>query len=165
MQSQPTTTRLPDADGMSIAVITSRYHLEVTRALRDGAVEIYMDAGGSEDRLMLIEAAGTWELPVLARAVLERDAAPDAVIALGCVVAGETSHDRHINHGVSSALSSLAIETGRPVAFGVITCSTMEQAIARAGGNRGNKGRESMLAALETVETIRNIRSTSKQAQ
>ncbi len=162
MQSTPTHNQIPDACDMAIAIVTSRYHEDITTALRDGAVEAFIEAGGDSNRLVHIEAPGTWELPVLCRALLQRGAgAPDAVIALGCVVAGETSHDRYINHGVSSALSTLAIETGCPVAFGVITCSTMDQARARAGGDRGNKGREAMHAAIETVNLIRTTKSTA----
>jgi len=154
--------QLPDACDMAIAIVTSRYHQDITSALREGAVEAFLESGGSMDRLEHVESPGTWELPVLCSALLRRDEdVPDAVIALGCVIAGETTHDQHINHGVSSALSTLAVDTGRPVAFGVITCSSMEQALARAGGPVGNKGREAMLAAIETVKTIGNTRSTA----
>ena len=162
MQSDHTTHPPPDASDLTVAIVTSRYHDSITDALREGATTAFEDCGGRRDRLMHVQAAGTWELPVLCRALLQRGASsPDAVIALGCVIAGETSHDQHINQGVSTALATLSIETGCPMAFGVVTCSTMEQARARAGGDRGNKGREAMLAALETVQTIRTITSTA----
>ena len=84
----------------------------------------------------------------------------DAVVAIGCVITGETTHDRYINGGVSGALAQLAIQTSTPVAFGVLTCNSMDQALARAGGDVGNKGRESMLAAIDAAHTIRSLDTT-----
>ena len=160
MKQHPSSNALPEAAGLRIAVVSSRYHDTVTSALRDGAVEAFSECGGDPADVVSIEAPGTWELPVLCSALLEGDEAPDAVVAIGCVIAGETSHDQHINSGVSNALAQLSIRTGVPVAFGVLTCSSMEQARARSGGEVGNKGRESMLAAIEAVQTIRSIRTT-----
>lgn len=160
MKNATTSTTHPAADDLRIAIVTSRYHEDVTSALRDGAVDAFEACGGDTGRLTCIDAPGTWELPVLCNALLERDDAPDAIVAIGCVIAGETSHDRHINSGVSNALAQLSIRTGVPVAFGVLTCGSMEQALARAGGAVGNKGRESMLAAIEAVRAIRSIRTT-----
>ena len=160
MKHHPSNPPSHDASNMRIAVVTSRYYQEITSALRAGAIDAFTGCGGDPDRLRHIESPGTWELPVLCSALLRTPADFDAVIAIGCVIAGETSHDRYINSGVSNALARLSIETSTPVAFGVLTCSSMEQALARAGGHVGNKGRESMLAAIEAAHTIRSLTTT-----
>ena len=157
MKHQPTNPTVPDASDLRIAVVTSRYYEKVTAALRTGATEAFTECGGDPERLLHLESPGTWELPVLCSALLRTPDSFDAVVAIGCVIAGETSHDRYINSGVSDALARLAVRTATPVAFGVLTCSSMEQALARAGGDVGNKGRESMLAAIDAAATIRSL--------
>ena len=82
----------------------------------------------------------------------------DAVVALGCIISGETDHDRHIASAVATGLTMITVDTSVPVAFGVLTCRTLEQALARAGGDRGNKGAEAMAAAIETARTLRGLR-------
>ncbi len=157
MKHQPISPTTLDASDMRIGVVTSRYYAEVTTALRNGASDAFRECGGDPDRLLHIESPGTWELPVLCSGLLRASETFDAVVAIGCVIAGETSHDRYINSGVSDALARLAVRTSTPVAFGVLTCSSMEQALARAGGDVGNKGRESMLAAIDAAATIRSL--------
>ena len=160
MKHQPTRPTTLDASDMRIAVVTSRYYEEVTAALRDGATEAFCECGGDIDRLLHIDSPGTWELPVLCSGLLRTPGKFDAVVAIGCVITGETTHDRYINGGVSGALAQLAIQTSTPVAFGVLTCNSMDQALARAGGDVGNKGRESMLAAIDAAHTIRSLDTT-----
>lgn len=154
-----------DASELTIAVVTSRYHDSITDRLRDGAVEAFTEAGGDPARIIHVDSPGTFELPVLCQAIcVNRGAhAPDAVVAIGCVIAGETTHDQHINQAVSTSLCSLSTRTGIPIAFGVITCNDATQAEARAGGSRGNKGREAMRAAIDTVMSIRSIQSPARQ--
>jgi 6,7-dimethyl-8-ribityllumazine synthase len=93
---------------------------------------------------------GAWELPVAAQRLARRDEIK-AVICLGAVIQGETTHDQYINHQVSASLGQLALEYDLPVLFGVLTCQTMEQALNRAGGSMGNKGVEAARAALEMM--------------
>lgn len=97
---------------------------------------------------------------MITAAVLD-DGAVDAVVALGCVITGETTHDQHIAHAVSDALMRLSVSFGTPVAFGVLTCQSIEQARQRAGGSRGNKGAEAMMAAIDAASTIHAIREAS----
>jgi 6,7-dimethyl-8-ribityllumazine synthase len=119
--------------------------------VRDGAVHTLQAAGLSPDRILIAEVPGAWELPLACREMANRDHV-SAVLALGAVIRGETSHDQHINRAVSNALMDLMMSTGKPVGFGLLTCNTMEQAIHRAGGNVGNKGQETAEAVLAMLE-------------
>jgi 6,7-dimethyl-8-ribityllumazine synthase len=159
MQPNAQNENMLNAHDLTIAVVTSSYHAAITEALRDGASETFLGAGGSPDRLLHIEAPGTYELPVLCShcCVDHGQGTPDAIVALGCVIRGETSHDQHINMAVSNQLARLSVDTGIPIAFGVLTCETMEQAHARAGGDQGHKGIEAMTAALQTISAIQTL--------
>lgn len=150
--------------GLRVCVITSAYHASITDRLRDAAVEAFAQAGGRPEDLVHVTAPGAWELGVLAAACARRDDI-DGVVTLGCVVTGETTHDHWINHGLSSALAAVAIETRKPVGFGVLTCASMDQAHARAGGDRGNKGRDTMLAVIETAHELRSCGSPASRSK
>jgi 6,7-dimethyl-8-ribityllumazine synthase len=128
-------------------IVVSRYHENITAKLLDGARRTLFGVGIDESSLRVAWVPGAWEIPLAAkRFVVKPDIA--AVITLGCVIRGETTHDQHINHAVSAALMNLSLEYSKPVAFGVLTVNSLEQAIHRAGGNVGNKGEEAALAAL-----------------
>ncbi len=144
------------AVGLRIAVAVSRYHARITDALCEAAIDCFRSAGGAEELLVVVRAAGTFELTALCRALASRGDL-DAVVALGCVISGETPHDRYIASAVASGLTMITVQTGVPVAFGVLTCDTFEQALARAGGDHGNKGAEAMAAAIDTAQTIRTL--------
>lgn len=130
-----------------IAVIVSTYNSNITLRLLEGALSTLKDAGWREEQLETIKTPGAWELPLAAQRALAQPATV-AVVALGAVIRGETSHDQHINRAVSQALMQLMLSTGKPVGFGLLTCNSMEQAIHRAGGNVGNKGCETAEAVL-----------------
>lgn len=142
-----------DASGLRVAVVISRYHQEITRALAAGARRAFLAAGGSEDDLVELSAPGAFELPSICSA-LANDGRLDAVVALGCVVTGETRHDHYIASAVAHGLVQIGVDTGVPVAFGVLTVANIEQAQARAGGAKGNKGEEAMIAAIDAVLAI-----------
>ncbi len=144
------------AEGLRIGVAVSRYHEEITGALRDAAVRRFTEASGAPDDLEIVPAPGAYELVAICRA-LSRRGDLDALVALGCVISGETEHDRYIAQAVANGLSMITVETGMPIAFGVLTCRTAEQARARAGGARGNKGAEAMAAAIETARTLKGL--------
>jgi len=145
---------VPDAKGLVVAVVTSRYHHEVTSALREGAEQAFVDAGGDRGSLLSVEAPGSFELVSISSALARRHDV-DAVVALGCIVTGETRHDRYIAEAVANALAMLAADLAKPVAFGVLTVASMKQARDRAGGRRGNKGVEAMEAAVLAAAAIR----------
>ncbi len=144
------------------AIIVSTYNANITNKLLAGAIETLTTAGISSADIVVVRVPGAWELP-LAASLLAKDSSISAVITLGAVIRGETSHDQHINRAVSNALMDLMNETGKPIAFGLLTCNTLEQAIHRAGGNVGNKGCEAAEAAIEMVRLTRAIAVEFKQ--
>ena len=143
---------------MRVGVVTSAYHAEICDALTQGACEAFKEAGGDCDTLIRVAAPGAFELVVISAALAAR-ADVDAVVAIGCVLTGETSHDRFLCDAVAHGLAELSMRCGKPVGFGVLTCLTLEQARARAGGTKGNKGAEAMHAAIAATRTIQAIRA------
>lgn len=139
-----------------VAIVVSRYNETITNALLEGARDAYLNAGGGADRLGVIEAPGAFELPVLANAAAQCGLY-SGVVALGCVIKGETRHDEYIAAAIAHAIADIGARTGVPVAFGVLTTQNIEQARARAGGGKGNKGAEAMNALLETLDALRAI--------
>ena len=141
----PTADPSPDD---RIAIVVARWNESITRRLLDGAVATLRERGIADAAIDVAWVPGAWEIPLIAQEFAE-SGRYQAVICLGAVIRGETTHDQHINRAVSLAISELALATGIPVLFGILTCETMEQAIHRAGGNVGNKGSECATAALK----------------
>ncbi|MFW5652626.1 MAG: 6,7-dimethyl-8-ribityllumazine synthase [Planctomycetota bacterium] len=146
-----------EAADLRVGIAVSRYNAFSTDPLLDGAVERFRRLGGKDDNLIIVPAAGTWELSAIALALANR---PDihAVVAIGTVIQGETPHFTYICQGVTHALAEVTLQTGKPVGYGVLTCDTAAQAEARSGGAVGNKGAEAMSAAVETACAIRALR-------
>ena len=149
-----------DARGLRIAIATSRYHHEITQALLVGARQAFVAAGGEEDALVLVEAPGSFELITIAHALAGRTDL-DAVVCLGCILEGETTHDKYLCEAVANGFAAITAASGKPIAFGILTCQTVEQAVARAGGGgskaKGNKGKEAMDAAIISAQAVRTI--------
>ncbi len=166
MPIEPRTLRPEITQPIAVAVIVSRYSNEVTDALERGAVEEFNRRIGvsltpkdaAKCRLDVIPAPGSFELPALCSAAIETGDY-DAIVALGCVVKGETRHDEYIAHAVAQQLARLAMDALIPVGFGLVTTDTWEQALARAGGPMGNKGAEAMDAALEALGAMMTLGS------
>jgi len=137
-----------------IVILRSRYHENVTGALLEGALAELRAAGLDDAQIDTIVVPGAFELPMAAARVVKRIGV-DAVIALGCVVRGETPHFDFICEACANGLSRIAETSGKPVAFGVITANTVEQAYERAGGRVGNKGQEAARAALELFSALK----------
>lgn len=133
--------------GARFAIAVARYNESITRKLLEGAVETLIARGVPDDDIDVAWVPGAWELPLVAQHFASGDY--EAIICLGAVIRGETTHDQHINTQVSESLGRLALASEIPILFGVLTCNTFEQAEARAGGAVGNKGSECALAALE----------------
>jgi 6,7-dimethyl-8-ribityllumazine synthase len=147
-------TQLTPSDRFGIVV--ARWNEAITRKLLDGAVGTLRQHGVADEAIDVAWVPGSFEIPLAA----QRMAASGkyaAVLCLGAVIRGETSHDQHINRAVSLAISQIALAANVPVLFGVLTCETMEQAIHRAGGNVGNKGAECAAAALQMVGLLKNL--------
>lgn len=145
-----------DARGLRLGIVVSRYHETVTDALYDGALRYHEQAGGRADDLVVVRSPGAFELVAICRA-LAYEGGFDAIIALGCIITGETTHDQHIAGAVAHGLTHITVSTGVPISFGVLTCRTIEQAQARAGGDKGNKGEEAIAAAIESARAVRSI--------
>jgi 6,7-dimethyl-8-ribityllumazine synthase len=145
-----------NAKGMKFAIVASRFNALVTEALVDGAVDTLVRHGASADDILVVRVPGGWELPFAAQKVLERGSI-DALIALGCVMRGETPHNEYITSEATKGLGALGLQHGIPVSFGVLTPNTMEQALERAGLKMGNKGAEAAAAAIEMVSLAKKL--------
>jgi 6,7-dimethyl-8-ribityllumazine synthase len=145
-----------DGKGKRFAVIVSRWNELVTKELLEGALELFKRHGDPD--VEVIHVPGTWEIPVAARALLSRDKKrPDAIVALGCILQGQTPHAKLLGSDVGGALMGLQVETGVPIAWGVLTPDNQEQALDRAGLKHGNKGREAASAAIEMAAVVSEI--------
>lgn len=151
-------TSSPSSSSLApVAIVISRYNASITDALLAGAVGAYVRAGGKERALTVVDAPGSYELVALSHAAASvRGVA--GVVALGCIIKGETIHDEVIAHAVAQGLAMVMVQTGKPVALGVLTVNTPEQAQARAGGEKGNKGAEAMEALLATLSAMARLR-------
>lgn len=145
------------AVGLRVAVIVARYNARVTDRLRDGAAEAFRALGGAGADLEIIAAPGSFELATLAGGAA-KSGRFDALVALGCLIKGETSHDRVIADAVASTLAMISAQTPIAIGFGLLTVDNQEQAEARAGGALGNKGAEAMQAAIATAAALRDLR-------
>jgi 6,7-dimethyl-8-ribityllumazine synthase len=134
-------------------IVVSRYNENISGKLLEGATETLIAAGVADHDIDVAWVPGAWEIPVVADSMATMDQY-GAIMCLGAVIRGETTHDQHINRQVSLSLGELSIREGIPVLFGLLTCETMEQAIHRSGGNVGNKGVECAEAALEMVTLL-----------
>jgi 6,7-dimethyl-8-ribityllumazine synthase len=138
------------------AVIIARWNESVTSKLLAGALQGLAEHGVAEGAIDVAWVPGAFEIPTVAGRMV-RSGRYLAVLCLGAVIRGETSHDQHINRAVSVSLAELGCQSGIPVLFGVLTCDTLEQAIHRSGGNVGNKGTKCALAALEMVNLMSKL--------
>lgn len=145
------------ANGLRIGIVVSRWNEFITRPLLEGALDALRRHGGSETDITVAYVPGGFEIPITVQA-LARSGRFDALVALGCVIRGSTTHYDHIASAVTSGLSSLMLETGLPIAFGVLTVESIEQGIERAGSKAGNKGAEAAMVAVEMANLLRQIK-------
>ena len=145
------------AEGRSFGIVASRFNDYVVKALLDGAVDAIRRHGGDAGTVDVVWVPGSYEIPVVARqmAVSERY---DAIVCLGAVIRGATAHFDYVAGGAAGGISQVALETGVPVIFGVITTETIEQAIERAGTKMGNKGFEAAVSAIEMADLMPKLR-------
>jgi 6,7-dimethyl-8-ribityllumazine synthase len=147
-----------DARDLKFAIVCSRFNSFVTDRLLAGALDALKRAGATGDRsIETVIVAGAWELPLAAKTLAESKK-PDAIIALGAVIRGDTPHFEYVAGQAASGLMAVQLETGIPVAFGVLTTNTIEQATDRAGGKDGNKGYDAAITAIEMAAQIRRLR-------
>lgn len=144
------------ARGIRVAVLASRFNHFIVDRLIDGATDCLRRHGATE--VTLVRAPGSWELPVVCRTIAQSGRF-DAIVAVGAVIRGGTPHFDYVAGEVTKGLASVSLDTGVPVALGVITTDTIEQAIERAGTKAGNKGWEAALSAIEMVSLQKALKS------
>jgi 6,7-dimethyl-8-ribityllumazine synthase len=141
----------PAGVGRRFAVVASRFNEDVTHKLVDGAVEALLRHGVAFDDVDVVWVPGAWELPAAARHLLATDRY-DALVAVGAVIRGDTPHFEYVAGEAARGLAQASADFETPVGFGLLTCDTMDQAQARAGGEHGNKGWDAALAAVEMAD-------------
>ncbi len=144
-------------EGARFAVVCGRFNDLITRRLLDGALDALARHGADADAVDVAWCPGAFEIPLVAK-TMAASGRYDAVLCLGAVIRGATSHYDYVAGGVASGIQQAAMETGVPVLFGVLTVDTIEQAIERAGTKAGNKGAEAAVGAVEMVNLLRRLR-------
>ncbi|MGF7217852.1 6,7-dimethyl-8-ribityllumazine synthase [Spirosoma lacussanchae] len=144
------TSELPDVSHRRFAILVAEWNTEVTEALYKGAYQTLLQYGAKAENIVRGNVPGSYELTLGAQWFALRDDI-DAVIALGCVIQGETKHNDYINHAVAQGLTTVSLKTSKPVIFGVLTPNDQQQALDRAGGKHGNKGDEAAITAIKML--------------
>ena len=153
-------TGQPSGEGRRFAVIASRFNEDITRRLAEGAVDALTRNGAAIGDVDLVWVPGAWELPAAARRLLATDRYV-AVVAVGAGIRGATPHFDFVATEASRGLADASAEYDRPIGFGLLTCDTVEQAEARAGGAHGNKGWDAAMAALEMADLFERLEHAS----
>ncbi len=155
--SEPTVVRGHlDATGLRVGIVAARFNEAVVDRLVDGAVDALERHGAQADDVTVVWVPGAWELPVALAKLAARDDI-DALIALGCVVRGATPHFDYVAGEAATGAGAVSRDHGVPVAFGVLTTDTWDQAVERSGGKLGNKGAEAAATAVEMVQVLRQL--------
>jgi 6,7-dimethyl-8-ribityllumazine synthase len=150
-----------NAAGLRIAIVVSRWNEFITESLLKGAQRALRRHNASVEQVDIVWVPGSFELPLAAQALAE-SGRYDAIVALGAVIRGATTHYELVANGAGSGLMNASLKTGVPIALGVITTEDIEQAIERAGTKAGNKGEETALAAVEMATLLRQINQATK---
>lgn len=146
-----------DAEGFRFGIIVSRFNEAISNRLLEGALDCLLRHNASEDSIDVYLVPGSFEIPVTLKKIAEKREY-DALIALGCIIRGETPHFDYVAAEVAKGIAAVSLETEVPVAFGIVTADTLEQAINRAGAKSGNKGFQAALSAIEMASLFGSIR-------
>ena len=144
------TENLPDISWKKFVVIVAEWNDDITEPLAQGAIDTLLNYGAKETNILKVYVPGSFELSYGSQ-VYAQKAEIDAVIAIGCVIQGETTHNDYINHAVAGGLTEVSLKYNKPVIFGVLTPNTHQQALDRAGGIHGNKGDEAAITAIKML--------------
>jgi 6,7-dimethyl-8-ribityllumazine synthase len=150
------------AEGRSFGIVASRFNDFVVKALLEGAIEAIRRHGGDAGTVDVVWVPGSYEIPLVARE-LALSGRYDALVCLGAVIRGATAHFDYVAGGAAGGISKVALETGVPVIFGVITTESIEQALERAGTKMGNKGFEAAVSAMEMADLMAKLRERASQ--
>ena len=159
--SEPIIRQSGSLDGrdLKVGIVVSRWNREITNALLDGALRALETCAVTPDRIQCVDVAGAMEIPLAAQALAESGV--DAVIAIGCVIKGETAHFDHVGRTATDGIMAVSRKTRVPVTCGILTTYTMEQAEARSGRDEDNAGSQAALAAIELATLLRSLRELS----
>jgi 6,7-dimethyl-8-ribityllumazine synthase len=146
-----------DATGLKFGIIVSRFNSFISERLLEGAVDALVRHGADDALIHVARVPGAFEIPLAAKKLAE-SGKYDAVICLGAVIRGSTPHFDYVASEVSKGVASVSLESGVPIAFGVLTTDTIEQAVERAGTKAGNKGFEAAVTAIETVNLLKVLK-------
>jgi 6,7-dimethyl-8-ribityllumazine synthase len=144
------------AKGLKFGIVVSRFNDFITSKLLDGALDALLRSGAKEDDIDVVRVPGSFEIPMVARKLATKGTY-HAIICLGAVIRGSTPHFEYIAAEVSKGIASASMETGIPIAFGVITSDTIEQAVERAGTKSGNKGWDAAITAIEMAQLLKKL--------
>ena len=144
------------AKGLKFGIVISRFNEFITSKLLDGAKDALLRHGAKEDDIDIVKVPGSFEIPMLAKKMAAKGIY-NAVICLGTVIRGATPHFDYIAAEVSKGVATASMDTGIPVAFGVLTCETIEQAVERAGTKSGNKGWDAAITAIEMAQLLKKL--------
>jgi 6,7-dimethyl-8-ribityllumazine synthase len=144
------------AKGLKFGIVISRFNEFITGKLLDGAKDALVRHGAKEEDIDIVKVPGSFEIPLIAKKMAAKEIY-NAVICLGTVIRGATPHFEYISAEVSKGIATVSMETGVPVAFGVLTCDTIEQAVERAGTKSGNKGWDAALTAIEMAQLLKKL--------
>jgi 6,7-dimethyl-8-ribityllumazine synthase len=146
------------ADGFRFAIVVSRFNSFITDRLLAGALDALKRCGADLKQVDVVRIPGAWEFPITVRAIAGQKK-HDAVICLGAVIKGDTPHFDYVAGEAAKGIAAAAVETGIPMAFGVLTTNTVEQAVDRAGAKSGNKGFDAAMTAIEMASLLRKLRT------
>ena len=149
-----------DGSGLKFAIVVARFNSFITERLLDGALDALARHGVEASAIEIVKVPGSWEMPVVA-AEIARQKKHDGLICLGAVIRGDTPHFDYVAGEAAKGLGQVSMQTGVPVAFGVLTTNNLEQAIDRAGAKSGNKGFDAAITAIEMANVMRRLRSGS----
>jgi 6,7-dimethyl-8-ribityllumazine synthase len=144
------------AEGLTFAIVVSRFNDFITNKLLDGAVDALLRHGASEKDMDIIKVPGSFEIPLAARK-LAANKKYSAIICLGTIIRGATPHFEYVSAEATKGIASVSLETGVPISFGVLTTDTIEQAVERAGSKSGNKGWDAALVAIEMAQLLKKL--------
>lgn len=144
------------AKGLKFGIVVSRFNDFITSRLLDGAIDALVRHGAKEDDIEVVKVPGSFEIPLIAKKMAAKGSY-NAVICLGTVIRGATPHFDYVAAEVSKGVAAAALDTGVPIAFGVITSDTIEQAVERAGSKAGNKGWDAAITAIEMAQVFKKL--------
>jgi 6,7-dimethyl-8-ribityllumazine synthase len=152
------------SSGLRFAIVVARFNSFITDRLLSGAMDAFVRTGSNEDEIEIVRVPGAWEMPVTVKALLAQER-HHGIVCLGAVIRGDTPHFDYVAGECAKGLAQLSLETGVPVAFGVLTTNNVEQAIDRAGAKSGNKGFDAAMTAIEMANLMVEIAKRREDVQ